>query len=302
MWRRSHKMHDRTPAEGNSNAVYILLHVREGLCSSKDRRLRRSLYLSATVLRKHDKGTTEAMGNLPLCGDDRDENLRSWWKLCGGKRATFQMDTELTPMHQAAANGDINKLVALLEIGEDKDEPAIYSGMGKTPLIEGIQGGHLDVVKLLLEKYKDDPNRTDDNGQTPLMWSIVCDRTEITNYLLEFGVDGNKSNVEGMNAIMLAIEECYNNMSDSADIVKLIHEKASVDLNWHDNEGETALMYCCKFNHHKTVEYLIEKEVDTAKKNNQGQTARDIAHYYEHSKCQDLLNPRKLHKKKSVNL
>ena len=242
------------------------------------------------------------MGNLPLCSDDRDENQRTWWKLGGGKRATFQMETELTPMHQAAANGDINKLVELLNIGEDKDEPAIYSGMGKTPLIEGIQGGHLDVVKLLIEKYKDDPNKTDDNGQTPLMWSIVCDRTDITKYLLEIGVDGSKANVEGMNAIMLVIEECYNNMSDSADIVKLVHEKGSVDLNWHDNEGETALMYCCKFNQHKTVEYLLEKEVDTTKKNNQGQTARDIAHYYEHIKCQNLLNPKKLHKKKSVNL
>ena len=42
--------------------------------------------------------------------------------------------------------------------------------------------GCLDIVKLLIEEYKVDPNIKDDNGKTPLM--MIKDSFEIFEYLV----------------------------------------------------------------------------------------------------------------------
>ena len=52
-----------------------------------------------------------------------------------------------------------------------------------TPLHLAVKFGHLDIVKLLIEKLKVNPNPLNDNLDRPIAYST---NTEITEYLQKF--------------------------------------------------------------------------------------------------------------------
>ncbi len=84
----------------------------------------------------------------------------------------------------AAASGQIETLRALLDGGAPVDEPG-----SATPLYFASQSGHVDAVRLLLERGAD-PNALANIG-TPLMIAARRKKTEIAKLLLEHGADPN---------------------------------------------------------------------------------------------------------------
>jgi len=56
---------------------------------------------------------------------------------------------------------------------------------GQTPLFRAAGGGHVGVVKLLLERGDISPNRPDNDGQTPLSWAASSGHDGVVNLLLE---------------------------------------------------------------------------------------------------------------------
>jgi len=88
----------------------------------------------------------------------------------GAKRQqTSTFTTGSTPAHTAAQQGRVATLED--EIKKKKEVVNARDKNGWTPLHEGARGGHLDVVKLLIDNGADMDAKTHGSGGTPLWWA-----------------------------------------------------------------------------------------------------------------------------------
>ena len=105
--------------------------------------------------------------------------------------------------------------------------------IGKFTLIKWVKAGDADKVRQVLSSGGN-PNQTDENNQTALMWAAELGHADIVNVLLDDEADPNKTDKDGRTALMLAAE------SEHADIAKVL-----LDYGAHANAtskgGETAL-------------------------------------------------------------
>jgi prolyl 4-hydroxylase len=95
--------------------------------------------------------------------------------------------TGSTPVHLAAKDGDVKLLHQ--EILKKKDAVNAKDINGWTPLHEGARGGHLEVVKLLVENGADVSARTGAEGGTALWWAKQTHGkdNEVVHFLEEIG-------------------------------------------------------------------------------------------------------------------
>ena len=77
--------------------------------------------------------------------------------------------TGSTPAHTAAQQGSVSSLEEILK--QKKDLVHAKDRNGWTPLHEGARGGHLEVVKLLVENGADVNSKTAGTGGTVLWWA-----------------------------------------------------------------------------------------------------------------------------------
>ena len=86
-------------------------------------------------------------------------------------------------LHQAAREGDVEAVRALLGKGQDVDS---RTEDGATPLHEAAIGGHVEVVELLLTSGAE-ANATKDSGATPLYFAELKGQTRVAEILRERG-------------------------------------------------------------------------------------------------------------------
>src|SRR5579872_4706809 len=151
-------------------------------------------------------------------------------------------------LHEAALRGDLRSLQKFLDRGAEPNTPDPF---GSSALVYAAAQGHLDAVRLLLERgaHVDatlvkllleagaDVNAADSKGDTPLLkaaWLGVP--LEVVSLLLERGAEVNAQNAGGQTALMLAAGW------SSDDIVQLLLEHGA-DHAMADKKGRTALMY-----------------------------------------------------------
>lgn len=120
-------------------------------------------------------------------------------KLLLSTKPIIYEDGCLTPIVEAAAGGHLDIVKYLLDSGYDLME----DGEGRTALFYAARYGHEEVVKYLLEI--DDSMKPDDNFNTPLSEAVINGHYEIVKRLLDAGakmvIDGN-----GDSPLDLAIE------------------------------------------------------------------------------------------------
>ena len=93
---------------------------------------------------------------------------------------------------------------------------------GRTPLHQAAAKGDVEII-LILIKYGSDVNARTISGETPLMKAIAFYQVEATKILLRFGADPNMINqVNGKNCLYQAYESRNN---DIINFVKLYSEK-----------------------------------------------------------------------------
>ena len=130
----------------------------------------------------------------------------------------------------AANDGDIIRVRELLDAGIN---PNITDYDGDTPLVYASEEGYTEIVKLLLDSGADaDPNLQEQGRYTPLIVSSDNDY-DIVKLLLENGADPNIQNHEGYTPLIWATIMGCN------DIVKLLLENGA-DPNISDRWGDTA--------------------------------------------------------------
>src|SRR5436190_4832961 len=98
----------------------------------------------------------------------------------------FAGSRPLSPLIEAARDGDANDIRKLVATGANPNEPD--GQYGWTPLMHAIHRNQIAAVVALLDAGAD-PNRTSRNGETPLMMASGYGQTPIVQLLLKRGAD-----------------------------------------------------------------------------------------------------------------
>jgi len=171
-------------------------------------------------------------------------------------RAETETDTEATEtpttsLHQAAADGDIEKVKSLISKGEDvnaKDE------QGLTPLHQAVSYGHRDVAELLIANDAD-VNAKNERRITPLHKAAGAGFKDIAELLIDNGADVNAKDVLQFTPLHSAA------MKGDNKTIELLLSKGA-DINAKNKRGKTPLfeaMLSTAAGRKEVVELLVAK-------------------------------------------
>jgi len=149
---------------------------------------------------------------------------------------------------KAASTGDVTKVKGLLDGGADinyysKDK----QGTGRTALIEAAIQGHLDVIRLLVERGANLEWQDRAVGFTPLGWAANQGHESIVVALLQAGADPNVATPKFLHTPLIAAAQ-----HGSLLIVKLLIA-AGANVNATAFDGRTALSIALDKKHNDIV-------------------------------------------------
>ena len=147
-------------------------------------------------------------------------------------------------LRSAAEYGHLETVRLLLEKGVDPNSV-------NTALMFAAKNGHLEIVLLLLEK-KAEPNWVDRKGYTTLMYAAKNGHLEIVRLLFGKGANPKLITRIGFTALMFAAKNGH------PEIVQLLLETGA-DPNSVNKESHTALILAIQKGHFEVAKLLLEK-------------------------------------------
>lgn len=178
---------------------------------------------------------------------------------------------EKSALYDAVLAGDVDAVRA--NLGGRNLEQATRDGY--TYLVVAILEGHLEVVKLLLERGADVHHRV--AGLPPFIHAIKNDQhtLQIMQLLLDHGANPK---VELGRSLMNALH--FAAMDGVVDAVDFLLGKELVDVDITCTHGRTALILAAEKGHLTIVKVLIAKGADLKKRSSNGGTALHWAAMY----------------------
>ena len=160
---------------------------------------------------------------------------------------------------------DIELLIKKGDINLD-----FQSGAGITALMIAVENNNIGVVKLLIDKGVD-LNVLNSFDRSALMIAIGCGNIEIAILLIkEDSLDINTILNPYRNILLFAIADG----NEDINIIKLLIRHGNINLNYQNDNGETALMWLVfSFNNTALVELIIKEGADVSVQDNNGKTA-----------------------------
>ena len=154
-----------------------------------------------------------------------------------------------------AASGDVMNVRAILQKGGVRSP---RDSKGNTMLMLAIEGGHLDVVLLLLEHRVVDLDAQRLDGMTAVMLAIKGYHHHCLAALLDASADTNVLNRERWSALMLA---CQANNDDATRLLLAADANPSLGIHngWHT--VLTPLKLACIGGHASCVRLLLDARV-----------------------------------------
>jgi ankyrin repeat protein len=208
---------------------------------------------------------------------------------------------DLTPLHQACENGEVECARLLLEHGAN---PNARNSDGYTPLHEACQHGRAGCAKLVLEAGADVDAEAGDGG-TPLhaaseLGSVDCltlllsaganvnlhpefdwitplhdacdgGHSECTSLLLEAGADANARDGGGNTPLHCACRHCGPRPPGAVECVRLLL-KHGADAKAANSTGNTPLHEACAESHVACARLLLEAGADVDARNEREDT------------------------------
>jgi ankyrin repeat protein len=165
-----------------------------------------------------------------------------------------------TAFNYAARTGNIALLKTLLEKGvKYTDNALIIAAQGSRR-----ETNTLETYKYLVEDLKIKATATNKTGETVLHFLVnKPNQTEIINYFLAKGVDANKSDNEGNTPLMVAASA-----KETAALEQLL--PIVKNINTQNGKGESALTIAVKSGTPSAVELLLNKGADVTVTDKEG--------------------------------
>jgi ankyrin repeat protein len=191
-----------------------------------------------------------------------------------------QGETPLLYATRSSAENSLGIVTLLLKAGASvvaQDE------RGTTGLMNALD--HPDIVSLLLANGADVNARTKSQA-TALMYAAGRHHAKLIKVLVDKGADINAQDDRGSTALMYT-SGAIDNVDDPATVQAVLENGA--DPNLHDLEGMTALMFAARAGLEGATRVLIRGRADPSKRNNDGQTAQQLATLHHHKEVVQLL-------------
>ncbi|NXI93186.1 ANR55 protein, partial [Psophia crepitans] len=160
-------------------------------------------------------------------------------------------EIDLSVVYQAASNGDVNTLTAVI-----REDPSILEccdSEGCTPLMHAVSGRQVDTVKLLL-KMGANINTQDAFGRTSLSLATYLGWLEGCISLLRNGAKQNIPDKNGRLPLHAATAE-----PDVRLLNVLLQQSNLSEINHQDNEGMTSLHWAAFHNRPQHTQTLLHK-------------------------------------------
>jgi quinoprotein dehydrogenase-associated probable ABC transporter substrate-binding protein len=186
-----------------------------------------------------------------------------------------------TPLISAARQRHDDMIKLLIELGADVN---LARSDGTTPLIAAASRDHVPSIKVLLE-HGADIEKPGPQGFRALPLAIADDNYEAAKALIEAGAKVNEpSGAEGLTPLMVAAAQTapaegamfLPSSTRPIDIAKSLIERGA-NVNAQSTKGVTALMIAATHNNPPMIGLLMESGADASLKDDQGQTATDVA-------------------------
>lgn len=153
-----------------------------------------------------------------------------------------------TPLHQAALDGNVQELEALLRRGVGTE--AREDMTRRTPLHIAVDAGHREVVQILLVE-RADKEATTTTGHTPLHLAVYKQRTGIVKLLIDEGANVAKP-VGVYKYLPIHAAAMYGNLP----IFKALCA-AGANIRSRDGTGQTTFHYACHGENLEVMKYLL---------------------------------------------
>uniref|UniRef100_A0A8I3WJR2 Ankyrin repeat domain 55 n=1 Tax=Callithrix jacchus TaxID=9483 RepID=A0A8I3WJR2_CALJA len=170
------------------------------------------------------------------------------------QRGDSSEEVDLTMVYQAASNGDVNALTAVI-----REDPSILEccdSEGCTPLMHAVSGRQVDTVKLLL-KMGANINMQDAYGRTSLCLATYLGWLEGCVSLLRNGAKHNIPDKNGRLPLHAATAE-----PDVRLLTVLLQQSNLSEINHQDSEGMTPLHWAAFHNQPQHTQMLLKKGAD----------------------------------------
>ena len=173
------------------------------------------------------------------------------------------------------------KSLVRLFLERNKDNIERTDKQGRTPLMEASMEGHPEMVALLIE-HEANVEIQDSEGSTPLIIAAQKGHTQTVKILIEKGAK-QLSDSNGCSPLMLAAHGGHT------DIVKILFEHGA-DVNGKSKNLYTAVMWAASAGHTETVKVLCENKADLNSKDEQNNTAAMIAANSGHPETEKVIS------------
>lgn len=179
-------------------------------------------------------------------------------------------DTGVTPLIEAARQGNRDSLQSLLAYGAKIDAPGARA---MPAIVAAAAAGNADIV-IQLAKAGASIHAANGAGRTALWYAVYCRKDNLAEELIGRGADIRVTDAQGTNLLMGAART-----GNSALAKQLI--EAGIDINQRDRNGCTALHYSCfadgGLRVKETVELLLAHGAYIDAKDNHGELPLDRA-------------------------
>ena len=191
-----------------------------------------------------------------------------------------------TALHISAENGSYYFVNCFADIGADIK---LKNDSGMNCLHIAAINLHLNLCKILIEKYQFDVDMADNEGRTALHIAAENCSYDLIKYFTDMGSDIKLENNLSLKCLYIAAE------NGDLNLCKKFIEKCNVDCLAADNKGWTALHHSAKNGSYELITYFTNIGSDIESKNKLGWNCLHIAAQNGHLKlCQILIDRHKL--------